>query len=686
MAEITTQRAYWATLKTEDMLPKAFTRIDQWFKHVRAKRLPLWRRSLREYYAGSETGGKTGTAGEQDEFTTMKVNHLHSLGERVITAIAGQPPTFQAQAKSSDHEATAQTVVANGLVEDKAARGGLDEFFPAVTRYSYCLSEGWGSTEWDSTLGDPYVADPDTGAVVTNGDVRVRRYTPENVVRDANLDDATPHQWFILRRWENRWDVLAQVLAKAPDEQTAELWRSRVLAAPSKTDGDTERPCLVDPTRDDESDEIAVWELRHDRTPALPQGRRCIFVDEKVWLSDGKLPYRDLGVYRLVPEYQIGTERGYSQSHDLLAPQHVLNSTYSTILSAQSTLGHPVIWTKPGSTNIEDLGAFSLLKSEEKPEGLTLVNTPAEIFKFGDQVKGDMELISGVNAVARGNLDAAGKLSGSAYAIIDAKFLESVVGLQRGYRTFASNVATSIIWLYQDFATVEHTLQIVGKSNRAYVKTFTGEGLRKVSRVDVEMGDPLSRTATGRLQLAEMLLKITDPTGKPLISTLEQFMGVVTTGRVEPLTEGTAKEMDNIKAENEVLGDGGEAVAVAIDNHPTHIEEHSAVLASPEARQDQAIVNAVLKHIQEHMDLWTSTDPRTLAARGIPPPPMPPPPPGMVPPGAPGATTGTPAPAPGASTPTVPELAGPPGAMEQPNMPQMPQLPSGERAPGPQLA
>lgn len=685
---------YWAARPTAEMVPEAFKRIDKWYEFLQTSgKLDLWRRSLNEYYAGARTGGAIGTAGQQDELTTIKVNHCHNLGEHVVTAISGQPPSFLPQAQSNDHESTSQTVIASAILESATSQKGLDEVFTSTTRRAWVLTEGWTSLEWDENGGEGYARDPATGRAVNRGDWKARMFTPDCVVRDYTKETAAEHEWYITRRFENRYNVIARAVAKAQDEETAKRWTDSILAIPSKV-ADTTRPRLLEFNQSvDESDDIPVWEMRHKKTDACPDGVRCVFVTPEVWLVEGALPFRDVFVFPMRPEDEIGSESGYSPALDLLAPQQAINAAYSSMLSGLSALGHSVLWTKPGNnTTVEELKPFTLIKSQEKVEAINLL--PPDALKphaeFADKMTAQTEILSGVNAVRRGNLDATGKLSGAAYALIDAKFLESVVGLQRAFKSFASAVATAIVQLYQDFAKVEQTVKIAGKANRVYAKEFTGDTIKKVLRVDIEMADPLSRTASGRLQLAEMLLKVVDPvTGKQMIKTPEQLIEVVKTGRLEPLTQGQSKELDNIRAENEMLGDGQKPEVFIFDNHPLHIQEHYSVVASPEARAPGAPVTAVtLAHIADHLSNWQQAPMDGLAARGIQPPPPPAPMASLAPQMPPGPTSGTPPPGPGGPpSSSGPEAPAPEGAGPQPNMPSMPKNPeTGESASPPRAA
>ena len=685
---------YWAANPdTKAMLAEAQKRIDKWFEHIdRSGKLALWRRTLDEYYSGARTGGLIGSRGEQDELATIKVNHYHNLGEHIVTAIAGQPPAALPQVLNNDHESTSQTVIAAAILEAAVTQRGVDEVFTSTTRRAFVLTEGVASAEWDQALGEDYAADPASDRVVKTGDFRLRTYTPESVVRDYVKESGADHEWYILRRYENRWNVVARAMTKAKDEEQAKRWRDQITGLPNKIEDSQNHYRLIDDAQtqtQDDSDDIAVWEFRHAKTEALPRGRRCIFVSPEVWIEDGPLPFPDLFVFQMRPEEEIGRECGYSQGLDLLAPQHGINAAYSSVLSALAALGHPVIHAQPNSeVSREDMGPFSLVKAAGELKAISLL--PADAVKphaeFAANLIAQEEIISGVNAVRRGNLEATGKLSGSAYALIDAKFLESVVGLQRAFKSFASKVFTAIVQLYKQYAAVERVVQIAGKSNKVYSHKFSGESLKRILRVDIELADPLSRTTSGRLALAEMLLKIPDADGSMMIKTPEQLIQLVRTGRLEPLTESQGKELDNIKAENEMLGDGKLPQVADTDNPVQHIKEHMCVLSSPEARApDSPVLGPTLMHVQEHLRQLRETDPLLLLIAGVPPQIIQAAQMAMTPPPVPGETTGTPPPKSGATTGS--EAAGPPGAAGQPNMPALPTNPqTGERAPGPPSA
>jgi hypothetical protein len=67
-----------------------------------------------------------------------------------------------------------------------------------------------------------------------------------------------------------------------------------------------------------------------------------------------------------------------------------------------------------------------------------------------------------------------------------------------------------------------------------------------------------------------------------------------------------------IKDENERMLLGEDVVAISFDAHYLHIREHRAILQSQELRRDPELVQRVLSHIQEHIELLKTTDPDLL--------------------------------------------------------------------------
>jgi hypothetical protein len=99
-------------------------------------------------------------------------------------------------------------------------------------------------------------------------------------------------------------------------------------------------------------------------------------------------------------------------------------------------------------------------------------------------------------------------------------------------------------------------------------------------------------------------------------------------GKIETMTDGIDRQLLLIRDENEKMISGGQVQAILTDQHSLHIKEHRDVLSDVELRRDPNLVQLVLNHIQEHIDLLKTSDPATLNMLGeqslMAPPPAPP--------------------------------------------------------------
>ena len=195
--------------------------------------------------------------------------------------------------------------------------------------------------------------------------------------------------------------------------------------------------------------------------------------------------------------------------------------------------------------------------------------------------------------------------------------------MQRAYAQLIEDTGTGTINILKDFAAVPRVAAIAGKSNRPLMREFTGDDLKAINRVMVDMGNAMTRTTAGKVNLAETMLQ------NNLIENPDQYIQVVTTGRLEPVIEGKQAQLLLIKGENEALSENKPVRALITDDHQKHILEHTTVLSNPEIRMDPSnpIVAATLAHIQEHIDMMNNPQVQHLGAilhKEVVPGPMPP--------------------------------------------------------------
>jgi hypothetical protein len=622
------EQIYFAADEADKAVDYLNKKSKEWFNSVTYNNyMDRIKRSFDAYHGNYfEEAHTISFGGEQGELVNLAINHYRNIADHMLNMVTSTRPAFQCRAVNTDRRSQIQASLGNGLLDYYMRERRLERYLKRATQYAIVLSAGYIKMEWDSTKGNitDYVEpspesiesyDEDENPLDINGrilksiplyqgDVSFRVLSPFDVLFDSTKENYEDNEWILSRSFVNRFSLAA----KYPE------LREEILKVETK---DKKQGRILSTTPYDETEDIAVYEFYHKKTEAVPEGRYVLYVSDEAILEDTMLPYADIPIYRISATDILGTAFGYTSMFDLLGIQDAINTLYSTAFTNQSTFGVQNIVSPIGSnvkmnqissgmTHIE-YNPIQGAPNGGAPQPLNLTNTPAEIFNFMQMLEKAMETISGINSVVRGNADQASNLrSGNALALVQSQALQFISGLQQSYIQMIEDVGTGLINLLKTFASAPRVASIVGTNNTVKLKEFSKDDIQDVSRVVVDVGNALTSTSAGRLEIANNLMQ------QGLITSAEKYISVLTTGNLDVLIENEFNENLLIKDENERLINGEEIIAIALDKHDLHIREHRAVLSSQEMRRDQDLVARTLAHIQEHIDLLKNTDPSLI--------------------------------------------------------------------------
>lgn len=593
---------YFAAKEPNEAAGIVLDKAHKWFQSLDSngylnKLRMMWAAYHGAYYTGDGDSHTVSFGGEQGELVQLAVNELRNVAQHILVYITSTRPAMQARSTNTDYESLVQTKLANGLLDYYLRDKRLENYLRVAVEYAIVLGAGYIKMDWNSTSGEVYDFDEDLGIEIREGDMEFSNLSPFDVFFDTNREDDR-HDWITCRSFKNRFDVMA----KYPEFEV------EISKLPSKSQLES---AFVSSFSYDSTDLIPVYEFYHKRTEAMPDGRYLMFLSEDIVVSDGPMPYRNLPIYRVAPSNILGTPYGYSNLFDILPIQDTLNSLYSTAITNQTAHGVSNVVAPPGSnlTISEISSGMNLIEVDESRgqiRSLNLTQTPKEIFDMIGILKKDIETLSGVNAVSRGNPDPQLR-SGNALALVQSMTMQFMSGLQQSYVAVVEDLGTGMINVLKDHAKVPRVAMITGKSNRTYIKEFTGNDLSSINRVIVDIGNPLSRTTAGRVEMASEMIQM------GLIKTPEHYISIINTGNLDTMTEDTQSQLFLVKNENERMVDNQQVIALLTDDHQLHIKEHTCVLADPELRFKPDLVQTVLAHIQEHINLLRTGDPDLLA-------------------------------------------------------------------------
>jgi len=586
---------YWAADDTRTCADEVIKRSEDYWTFCRSKGwFTMWRRMYYAYNPNRYSLGQTIQSGESNEYRTIKVNHFRNLLEHIQTLSITDRPVWQPQSTNSDSKSQKQTIIANGVLDYMMREKRVERHLHDATRNALLFTEGYVSEYWDTSKGEAIATDHETGHTRHDGDLQYASHEPVDVVRDPNLKSFAHRSWVVLRTYENKYDVAAR-FSEYHDEIVSQ--QSGITQDNHYLGGQ-----FMD--RSTDSDQIAVLTFYHIKSPACPEGRQMVLLPDGTVLSDSILLYQHLPVHRISPSDQIGTPFGMSVSQDLLPLQEMLDAHYTTILSINENYSIPKILIPVGSNIMADslsagFQAISYNPQAGKPEIMLFPTAPEGLFKAMAQIQQDMETISGVNSVSRGNPEASLK-SGSALALVQSMAIQFHAPLQQSYVELLEDVGTATIQIMQDYADSPRIIQIAGKRNKGIIQqSFTNKDIDSISRVQVQAGNPLSKTVSGRLSIAQDLLQ------NKIITNAAEYLMVLQTGELEPMIQGPTSELLNLASENELLLEGQDVPVLFTDNHVLHISEHSALASDPVIRANPTAFGIISKHLMQHIQMLT---------------------------------------------------------------------------------
>lgn len=634
---------------------------DQYYDFLnRTNIYGLWKTLADRYYKGALVTGGTKSAGDQGELTLTYVNDFRNIVQHILVMTTSQRLALEPRAVNTDYKSSAAVKLSRGLLDYYVRDQKLDKRLSDACELGIWAMEGWTRCVWNPSIGEDYAAAD--GTVRKTGDVEVSTHHGIDIIRDTSKMDCD-HDWLMVRTWKNRFDMAALY----PE------WSEKILRTETfdgRRDWMNEKFLYPFTGRLEDSDLIPVYEFYHRRTPSVPEGRYALWLGGEVLPVESGLPYNRIPLYQISPSQWNGTCFGYSQAPDMATVQESMDILDGAILTNEAAFSVQNIWLPPGADVSAALlhGGLNFIKCPQKPEVLQLCATPPEVFTQRKNYKDDMERIGGINSVTRGEPEASLR-SGNALALIQSMAIQFNQGLQAAWARLAEDIGSAVIDMLQRYASVERVVSITGKNNQTLLQEFKGADLKGVSRVIVDLGNPLQRTIAGRVQIAESLL------ANGMLANPQQYLAVLENGKLEAATESATSALDLIQDENEHLMMGEQVPVMATDDHRMHITEHNTLLQKVAYRMDPELAGAVLDHITMHVNALRVTDPGLLALLGQ--QALPPQIPGM--PGAvPGAVPGMPGgePSPGASSGGAPGAAvsgGPPVGPGTPPAPANPE-------------
>jgi hypothetical protein len=595
---------YFWNRPTEECAYELWTRIEGYYNEMRRTgRFALYRNSYTNFYMGWIYRAAMYKSGEMGELTRSFWNHERNILLHLKNQTVQNKLSYKAQVLNSNASSAQTRVLVDGLAThfEEDQRYKLDARAAQSVEDALVFGESSVAVLWNKALGAPMMQDDD-GSMLNEGDVEYVNVTPMDLILNTTHQDRTMVQWKIVRRWVNKYDLAAQF----PDQHD-----KLVNMSDTESSYGTKLVTLI--IHDNET--IPVFYCFHEKSPAVPEGRFLLMADPSTILVDGSLEdagYDEIPVYDNVPNTMAGSPYGYTVAFDLIPLQQGLNELISSVTSNNINFATQCVMAPKGSnlhyqslaTGMTFIEWDPKMGPNGKPEPLNLLHSAPETYQFMDLHVKTMETLAGVSAMDRGQPDAS-ITSGQYAALITTNSVLFQQPLQRAYANLCEDVMNGTIKILKRNMKTDRVVQIIGENNASCAQNWGPEDLGAVTGVTVELINPMLQTPSGKMQLADVLMK----TG--LIKDAQQYIGVYADGDLPQLYHRQDTQLILVKQENEALMSGKNFLPAITDNHVMHILEHTANIDTMDARlnPNQPYVIGTLNHIQAHINMMTTINP-----------------------------------------------------------------------------
>lgn len=581
---------YWATKPIQEIaseIEKQFEEYRQWgssngyFDRIST--------AYRAFY-GMDSEGTLRIVRNDDDIAQIKVNHYKSLIRRLHILVTENKLAYQPRAKTSDSKSQIESDLAKGICEYYGDEKSMNEVLSDAVLGALIMLEQWVHCPWDLAEGYELAVGEE---LIRSGDQLFEVFSPLDVARSTTAKESP---WVVIRKKVSKFDEAAIHPEFATEIQSSSA-NSSDYYSPNDYDyqNNADEDCFT-----------YKYIMYHKRTPAVPNGRHVEVIAKQV-LIDKDLGYSKVPVFRITAGDVLGTSFGDSPAIDLLPLQEALDAIFSGTITNNLNNSVQLIYSSDPNLVTRKLSDGQILvTAAAPPSALNLTGSSAENFKMIDLLTSHQQLLSGVNDVARGNPNASLK-SGTSLAVILAQAIQYVSALQKNFAKLAGDVGTCLINNMQTFATEEMTAYITGINKKGYIKKFKRKDLLDIERVTVDLGHPLTQSFAGRSEMIQAWQQygiIKDP---------KQVVSFLRTGELDQTSENPFSDSILIREENEQLRQGIIPPVIITDNHSEHILEHKAIMSSPEARENPAVLEAWTAHVQDHIDKMRSVPPDLAA-------------------------------------------------------------------------
>jgi hypothetical protein len=511
----------------------------------------------------------------------IRINHLHEMTESHIASIASSRPAISVLPSGSDEYSdkiaakTAKTVIESIWYDQN-----IDNLFRRVQRSALICGEGFILIKWDPQAGPKHPAskeadrlgikevdrrDEEGNILETEHGKRIKLPTDQRIgevcyerllswdVFKEPVEYGKVEDWIMHREYVNIEKLKAQYpkkVGKIKDSAKDKVFNLNTLS------------------QENAGERVLVLTLYHRSTPELPNGL-IIKMTPDVILEKKDIEFDSLNTRRLLPIISLkdGEIDGLQYGWPLTVfetgkgLQQAINNITSIIIRNHSITAPK--WVMPiGSTSDRSLGNGPVIIKYDANAGPApqLIAPPPlsqELFLFRDKLKEDLQQITGVHGVSRGEPPGSIR-AGVALQFLEEQEIKRRTSMIAKYNDFIVEAAVITLAIAGDMYTDDdgRVAKMFGQFNSVRLKKFQKADLTKYYDIHVQRSSALPESKAAKIQL---LLEISQQ--RPNLLTDEQFLDMIEIPRTERLFNLTTAALDAAESDWEDFIEGEELPA-----------------------------------------------------------------------------------------------------------------------------
>lgn len=316
-------------------------------------------------------------------------NHLFDITEQRVSRLSRYKPSFDVAPTNNESNDQQTARLIKTCLQAIGRRVHMDFMMQSIERWTAVFGEVLVGIDWNNNIGD--------------------RAGFATVERIGDVDIYIKEPWTYFPEPKAKWEDVTWCI----DIFEIMHYQEARVKYEDKTIEPDGRKEIFDFNRglyEKREDEVIIWRLIQRPTQYIPEGNISYFVNDKLVKEEKEYPYSHMEFpFERHTDIDVpGRLFPISFYQQLLPIQHVYNRLTSVMTRNLLYVGHPHILNPIGSgakresfgnapteIRFNPVGGF-------RPEVLTFKSVPQEFFQFRNEIRGELNQVSGIQGVSRG--------------------------------------------------------------------------------------------------------------------------------------------------------------------------------------------------------------------------------------------------------------------------------------------